>query len=365
MMGAVVSSAAILGAAFCNRLSTMILCWTIYSLGVAAIYQPMLQCAQSYFQSDKGTLAMGFQMAGMGAGGLVYAFVVKKLLYAVGYEKTLLILAAMNLTILLPVTSLTPELKEKVAHRWLPSRQAWRSPVLHYTLAAALFNNMGFFTPISFGPEFSRSLARNSNSKGLEEGVLALILSISGLARPILGLAAKKFGTNRMLGISMLASAATVFALWLPSALTTRQTHAVALWWIFNVCYGLVSGGYLTLFQQSVKDLCSDDGPFKEDDFSAVMLLVNVVRGIGVFIGTPVSGYLAGGLKASASEPSDFKYTIVWSGMTLVIATAFFAIIAWKPRQDSQCGDVDKTVRAEFDGHSGSEKAVEYNPGCK
>ncbi|KAK0651100.1 major facilitator superfamily domain-containing protein [Cercophora newfieldiana] len=304
-------------------------------MGMSLLYFPVLAPAPEYFTKHRAT-AMGFILAGGGAGGLLLTFLLRALLTTLGGRWTLRVYALLNLVLGLPIAysvppsrfSLSTSSHASIDH---PRRNthvsralAVRSTFILSSIAAFL-QAAGAQLPLSFIPSYSVGLGLSA-SKGAN--FLAAANAINAVSRIFTGYIGDRVGRQNTLIITLLFAAVSVFTFWLGSILTFSPSHpsgsGQALWYAFIAFYSSSIGGYYGLFPAFIADV------FGIRQYAAVNAFVLFVRGLGTMFGSPVGGQLLGshGGKGGAGI-AEYERVVYWDGALLMAATVCCVGVRW------------------------------------
>ncbi|AEO60798.1 hypothetical protein MYCTH_2310405 [Thermothelomyces thermophilus ATCC 42464] len=350
-------------------------------MGMSLLYFPLLAPAPEYFTNHRAT-ALGFILAGGGAGGLVLSPVIRALLSSIGGRWTLRLYALFNLLAGLPIAWTVPRSRFAVGrntaavstpgHRLSESperreeeeegqqqrgfgthvsRALASRPTFLLSAAAAFLQAAGAQLPIAFIPSYTAALGLGgdgggSGGGGEEEGastmgatLLAASSAVNAASRVVAGYAGDRLGRQNALVLTLLLAAGSVYAFWLTSALLAVEewgggassslssssaaawsSSAWSLWLAFVALYSFSVGGYYALFPALVADV------FGIRHYAAVNAFILFVRGLGTLFGSPVGGQLLG----SAAEGAR-AYTSVacWDGALLTAATLCCVGVRW------------------------------------
>lgn len=168
---------------------------------------------------------------------------------------------------------------------------------------AAMSQAAGNFVPLTFLPEFSASLGYTA---AFGAALLAINNGLNAFSRVFMGFVGDFAGRQNTLIFTSIASALTVLAFWLVSA-TSSSTGP---WIAFVVMYGLLGGGYASLFPTTVIEV------FGRQAYASVNGFIYFVRGLGALWGSPVGGALLG---SSENDPSSFVRLIYYDFALLMI----------------------------------------------
>ncbi|KAI1143631.1 major facilitator superfamily domain-containing protein [Hypoxylon sp. FL0543] len=295
----------------------------LVGLGMSLLYFPLLAPAPEYFTNHRAT-AMGFILAGGGAGGLIFSNVIQVLLNSVGGRWTLRIYAIFNLIAGLPIawavprsrfagisTAERPERPNTHVSRALASK-----PTFIFSAVAAFLQAAGAQLPLSFIPSYTVVLGLTA-TKGAN--YLAISNAINAVSRILTGYAGDRLGRQNTLLLTLFFTATSVFAFWVSSVLSTSSS-SLSLWLAFIVFYSFSTGGYYGLFPALIAEV------FGIRQYAAVNAFILFVRGLGTMFGSPVGGQLLG-----SSEEGTRAYKIIayWDGALLMGATLCCVGVRW------------------------------------
>ncbi|KAI1190046.1 major facilitator superfamily domain-containing protein [Nemania serpens] len=295
----------------------------LVGFGMSLLYFPLLAPAPEYFTTHRAT-AMGFILAGGGAGGLIFSPVIRALLSSVGGRWTLRIFALFYVISGLPIAwsvprsrfagvsaENTPERRDTHVSRSLAS-----SPVFIFSAVAAFLQAAGAQLPLAFIPAYTVVLGQTT-AEGAN--LLAASNAINAVSRVITGYAGDRLGRQNLVILTLLLSGSSVFALWLSSALATTSS-SFSLWLAFLVFYSFSAGGYYALFPALIAEV------FGIRQYAAVNAFILFVRGLGTLFGTPVGGQLLGN---SLEGTKAYSHVAYWDGALLMGATVCCVGVRW------------------------------------
>ncbi|KAI1272299.1 major facilitator superfamily domain-containing protein [Xylaria sp. FL0933] len=295
----------------------------LVGLGMSLLYFPLLAPAPEFFTTHRAT-AMGFILAGGGAGGLIFSPVIRALLSSVGGRWTLRILALFYAVTGLPIawsvprsprasisTADSPERRDTHVSRSLASR-----PVFIFSAVAAFLQAAGAQLPLAFIPSYTVALGQTA-AEGAN--LLATSNAINAVSRVLTGYAGDRFGRQNLVVLTLLLSGSSVFAFWLSSVLATSSA-SFSLWLAFLVFYSFSAGGYYALFPALISEV------FGIQQYASVNAFILFVRGLGTLFGTPVGGQLLG---SSLEGTKAYSHVAYWDGALLLGATACCVGVRW------------------------------------
>ncbi|KAI1742459.1 major facilitator superfamily domain-containing protein [Xylaria scruposa] len=295
----------------------------LVGLGMSLLYFPLLAPAPEYFTTHRAT-AMGFILAGGGAGGLIFSPVIRALLSSVGGRWTLRIFALFYVIAGLPIAfsvprsplsrisaAGSPERRDTHVSRSLASR-----PTFIFSAVAAFLQAAGAQLPLAFIPSYTVILGQTA-AEGAN--LLAISNAINAVSRILTGYAGDRLGRQNLVVLTLLLSGSSVFALWVTSVLATTST-SFSLWLAFLVFYSFSAGGYYALFPALIAEV------FGIQQYAAVNAFILFVRGLGTLFGTPVGGQLLGSPHEGNKAYARVAY---WDGALLMGATLCCVGVRW------------------------------------
>ncbi|MCJ1444250.1 MAG: hypothetical protein MMC23_004751 [Stictis urceolatum] len=316
LLGSLLSSLSFLLASFAR--STVHLLLTqglLYGIGSSLLYFPLITVAPPYFASRRAS-AMGLILSAAGLGGLAYSLLIRALLSTVGSSWTLRILALLTLTLSLPAAyharpSRTPAHTSQAS---IPRATA-RKPAFALQALAALLQAAGNFVPMTFAPQFSTAVGYPAS---FGAALLALNNGVNALARILTGVLADRFGRQNVLVLSVVGSAGAVLGLWLAAVGSAGRESGVemaqGLWVGFVVLYGVLAGGYMSLFPVAIVEV------FGAGSYAGINSFLYFVRGCGAMFGSPVGGQILG--EASGQGALREYRRLVWYDGALLLGSA-------------------------------------------
>ncbi|KAI6083059.1 major facilitator superfamily domain-containing protein [Hypoxylon rubiginosum] len=296
----------------------------LVGLGMSLLYFPLLAPAPEYFNSHRAT-AMGFILAGGGAGGLIFSPVIRALLSSVGGRWTLRIYALFNLVAGLPIawavprsrfagvsTAEGPERRNTHVSRALATKATFI-----FSVIAAFLQAAGAQLPLSFIPSYTVILGFTATNGA---NYLAASNAINAVSRVLTGYAGDRLGRQNTLVLTLLLAATSVFAFWLSSVVALSASSSLSLWLAFIVLYSCSAGGYYALFPALIAEV------FGIRQYAAVNAFILFVRGLGTMFGSPVGGQLLGSSDMGTGAYASIAY---WDGALLMGATVCCIGVRW------------------------------------
>ncbi|THH12102.1 hypothetical protein EW146_g7814 [Bondarzewia mesenterica] len=262
-------------------------------------------------------------------GGLVLPFLLPPLLKSYGPYKTLRILSVgILLLLLLCLVLIKPRLPENrvrgPGRRTEPSAVWLRSWSWWILVVANTVQGFAFFVPMLWVPTFASALHLTTASSSL---ALALLNGSSALGPLVVGALSDHFTPWLIAVVTAVLSSICTFVFW-------GAVGNVAGLMLFGATYGLVAGGWSTLWSGFVHRISKDDPSLSMSLYGFLML----TRGLGNVLSTPISTSLAnlsstitnsGSRKTGFNiEGGRFEKLIVYVG-TCYAAAAVIALLGW------------------------------------
>ncbi|KAF2689517.1 MFS general substrate transporter [Lentithecium fluviatile CBS 122367] len=293
-------------AAACSNHLAILICTQglLVGTGCGILLYTLTAILPEYFSRRSG-LAQGVQMAAASAGGASLSMATPAMLEAVGTKTTLGIFAATS-AVVCGVVSVLAQPPRKFEKR-SPHPVGWRdmkNPVFTLLLLANLIHPLTLTTPMTFGPEFSESL---HFSEKMGSVLLAVASAVGIPSRLVNGHVADKIGHLNMLLLATAVYALGTWGLWLPAASTGNR----ALWVVFTIGYGVMTGTFNTLMNSIQRRLFGDEMYYT---YNGAM---TSVRGVGYVIGVPLAGALVSRVKDTELKGNDFMKPIFYTGILL------------------------------------------------
>jgi MFS family permease len=274
-------------------------------IGYALLYNPIMMIAPEYFGPKVQGKAMGLISAGAGVGGLAYSPIVRLLDEQIGIRWTLRFLGTFTgLTGLLFVAAFAPPPRPCNRRTFLP-KKVLTDPILYLAIIGGFTYSLTSLIPFGFGPEFSVLLDFSTKSAAIQ---LAVLNAVGTPARVFWGHLRDKIGSQNTLILASALLAISNF-MWLGAA----KTNGKVVWWAFLIIWGIGTSGFGTVIATYVLDI------FDSEVYFGILAVINVARGFGGIIGSPVAGVIIGNGISSEEHGSCFLKLITFNGALLLI----------------------------------------------
>jgi len=290
---------------------------------------PTLALMNQWFDKRRG-LSLGIMSAGTGIGGLVMPIILEMLLHHFGFEKTLRVWGLVTLIILTPslyfLRSRTP-----IDQHPPPTPvdlSFLKSGLFHIYSFSNILQSLGYFIPGMYLPTFASDV-----SIPHIHGVLLLsLLNVSStVGRILMGYVSDITDIHLPLFLSSFLGALCAFFLW-------GMGNTINMLIAFALIYGLLAGGYTTLYPRFSQAVAPDD---EHMDLTVYGVLL-FQRGLGNVVAGPVSSALV-----MLDRPlvgyglGRYEGVVLYVGVTLVCSS--FGVLGklCKPRVErwKECGE--------------------------
>lgn len=319
-----VSSVLLVFALMMMSLSTqyyqVMLTWGVLT-GVCSglLYIPSVAIIPLYFTTHRG-FALGVATAGAPVGGVIYPIIIRRVLNASGFGWACRAIAFIALvTLLLAVLLIKPVgHRGKKATRQLFERTMFTDlPFVTFMIAAFLLY-AGFLVPFILCPTFAQ--------QGLDEpadtDLAFYMLAIPNAAQIFGRILPPLLSDNKLVGPETLLFGADLLAAIF--SLCWIAVHNIGGYVAYLIFYGFVSGMIATLPAAVL--------PYVSPSLAVLgtrLGMVYACSGVGALIGTPIA--LA--IDSGQVNERGFLGAQLWTGLTMLVATAFIGVTAREARR--------------------------------
>lgn len=280
----------------------------VIGLGAGFLFVPSVGVIAQYFDTRLVT-AMGLSVSGSSLGGIIYPIMFNKLIHQLGFPWAVRIMGFMALG-MLSIPLLTMKVRTKPpGKRAIFDKTAFTEPSVFTFMFSGFFGYIGLLIPFFYIP-FTAS-AKGYASEDLSFYLLPMLNAASIFGRVIPAIVADKVGPLNMLIPTSIVTA--VIAYCVIAVDNFGGIIAIA------VFYGLSSGTYISLPPAIFVQLTPHD---KRHLIGTRMGMGFTIMGLGILIGTPVAGAIAG-------SKNNFTGVYIWSGTTLVAACLGFLFVRY------------------------------------
>ncbi|KAJ9142398.1 MFS general substrate transporter [Pleurostoma richardsiae] len=208
------------------------------AIGVAAIFQPAINCINGWFNRKRG-IAFGIVATGSSIGGVIFPIVVSRLINSVGYGWAMRISAFLILALLaianFTVRSRLPPRPTNISSKQMS--QPFHERGFLFLLFGMFFLTFGIYVPITY---LAVDAYEHGMSPSLAQYLVAILNAASLFGRLLAGFTSDKVGKYNTFAISCYLTGVSVLALWIPG---TSNGATVA----FAILFGFFSGAYVSL----------------------------------------------------------------------------------------------------------------------
>ncbi|KAF2205157.1 MFS general substrate transporter [Delitschia confertaspora ATCC 74209] len=288
-----------------------------FGIASSGLALPALVLANQWFSTRRG-LATGIVASGSGLGGVIFPFMVPRLIDSAGFVGAVRWTALMQ-GVLLVIANLlirTPFQKKTGSQKYVGLDWAALEslPWLFFVLGA-FFVTWGLFAPFNYLPSMS---AQSGLSPTLSQYTNAIANAGSMLGRIIPGIIADRFlGHFNTMMLATLISGILVLAFWIPLV----ASPSIAGIYIFALMYGFASGGFVSLGPPCVALLCKGDMSRMGVRFGTFCLAI----ALGVLVGLPIEGAIRD-KGAAENGAGGWVGLIIFAGVVLCAGGVFMGI---------------------------------------
>jgi MFS family permease len=235
-MGVVFQTAGFVAASFSqNHIYELYLSQgVLVGLGVGFTWMPTINIISQWFEVRR-SVANGICSAGSGIGGIIFSFATAATIENISLGWALRITGIVSGVMNLIATSFIRSRNKQVQPRFHPlDIRLLRSPSVSLLLAWGFIIKLGYITIFYSLPDFSRSIGLSQSRAATVNAILNLGTAVG---RPCVGILSDRYGRIEVAGLTTLACAITVFAIWVPAT-----SYGVLLF------FALINGGILGVF---------------------------------------------------------------------------------------------------------------------
>ncbi|CAF9939081.1 MAG: hypothetical protein HETSPECPRED_001478 [Heterodermia speciosa] len=279
----------------------------VAGLGSGATFIPSVTVVGTYF-STRRSLAIGVATTGSSIGGIVYPFVLRRLIAKIGFGWAVRVMAFIMLATLLISLS--------VMRSRLPPRKsgpivdfsAFRDPAYSIFLASVLITYTGLYVPFFYVESYATSIGIS--------GDVAFDMLIIMNAASVVGRLLPPFFADRTGNLAMLIPctffSAIIILAWIR---VSSQEGLIAI----SVMYGFISGSIQAVVPATVAFLCPDLSKYG----TRLGMTLAIGGGLGLLVGAPIAGAILD--TQSSADHQEYWGLLVFSG-TLVFLGALLQL---------------------------------------
>ena len=191
----------------------------------------------------------------------------------------------------------------------IPDLRIFKDTTFLVMTIAIFLVEWGLFIPLTYLTSFALSAKIRP---ALAYQLLAILNTGSFFGRWAPGLLADIVGRFNTMILMIILCFLTVFAFWLPAALTAAPSSKEALSIVFALLFGFASGSNISLGPVCAGQLC------KTEDYGKYFATCYTVVGIGTLVGIPIAGEIL------ARDRESFVGLIVFAGVCYAAGLGFF-----------------------------------------
>ncbi|KAH7925578.1 MFS general substrate transporter [Leucogyrophana mollusca] len=285
-IGAVFCFTSLFGASFATKVvDLVVLQGFLYAIGGSLLYAPCILYMSEWFVKRRG-MANGVIFAGTALGGFLFPLVLPGLLSRFGPAKALRVLSVALMGSVLPfLPFIKGRLPESRVHG--PRPRSWdrswmKSTSFWFVITANTVQGFGYFVPVVWLPTYATALNLSPTNASL---TLALLNGASVVGRLGLGVLSDTMNPSALALCSLLITAISIFVLW--GVLSNTFAGLIA----FGIVYGMIAGGWTSLWTGFVRPFAKDDPTLSTSMFGYLLLS----RGLGNILSSPISTSLLSG----------------------------------------------------------------------
>ena len=250
-------------------------------------------------------------------GGMIWVFVLTKLLESFGIRWTLGVLAISSAILLIVASTLAlPPRKIETRCTHMVSWKTFLDPLFVSLAVVNLIHPLTMAIPMVFGPQFARSIGANDTHAAY---LLAINSGVGIPGRLCTGWLADRIGHLNMLTIATAMYACAIWVLWLSAAMKSNMALYIAM----DVCHGMSNGLFNTVMASAQKTL------FGAEMYYPKMGATTSIRGFGYVIGIPIAGALVSNIADGDLRGHDFVRPIIYTGVLVTFSLLCLINVRW------------------------------------
>lgn len=295
-----------------------------YGIGGVSVYYPALTYLPKWFPERPG-LANGIVFAGNGVGGLLFPFVIEKLLAKCGVKMalaylTIIITVAVLVSLYLieppyPPSSVDKNNDENV-WQTIGDWHALKAGALWLFVAANIFQTLSYFLPSLYLPHYAHSQGLSTTSGTT---LLAALNIANIISRLVFGTLSDHFSTHLIGGVTSLVASFSIVFLW--GAENFSMNDLI----IFAIVFGGTSGTWTSLYFAVIKEWRVD-----ERTTLSIYSILSATRGIANILAGPISSSLMHKEDLTAPRSgfsSPYSGVIAFCGANMLLTAAIEAVL--------------------------------------
>ncbi|WWC93037.1 uncharacterized protein L201_008001 [Kwoniella dendrophila CBS 6074] len=286
--GVFLFSISMLIASFVSDIKLLIVFQGVFpGLAAALCAFPIIRWIPEWFDKRKG-IATGLIFSGGGVGGVYMPFLYEVFLSKLGYKWSLRIFAISTAVIAsMAVAFVKPRvpISSKSNIKRMPMPNFWKTFTSWGFLCvfvSSLLQSFGYFNVALFLPRFSDTLSPSAGA-----GLLAAFNVCCLISQILWGHITDKMNPTLAMSLSSGLGSVLVLFLW-----GFNQDYlGIKVLMPFSILFGLITGGFSSMWSQCSYELAGDKGLDKEKQ-SLLWSGLSVARGIGAILGPTIGSLL-------------------------------------------------------------------------
>lgn len=255
-------------------------------------------------------------------GGIIFAFMLRRLVPTVGFPWAVRAVALINLVLsAIALAIILPRRPPPTGRRRaILDLRAFREQSFMFFALALLFNYIAFYIPVFYFPVIATKALGQSQDFAFES--LAFVSVGSFFGRTIPMLAASRIGSVQVYLMTTLAAVVVLFS-W-------TAVHNVAGFVIFSVIYGLISGTLVAALSAAISH------PVLAPSMSVIGTRLGILwifGGVGILIGAPIAGAIVDVQRGYFVPGQCFAGAMVAVG-SLCLITPLVAVLRYDKKHE-------------------------------
>ncbi|KAF2799843.1 MFS transporter, MCP family, solute carrier family 16, member 6 [Melanomma pulvis-pyrius CBS 109.77] len=241
-LGVVVQTSGFVAASFATSIWHLYLTQGILvGLGVGLLFIPSVSVTSQWFDK-KRALANSINSAGSGVGGIIISLATTPMINKLSLAWSLRIIGIVSATMNILAICLIRNRNKVIRPPMHPFNiNLFLQLPVFLLLSWGFFSMVGYVVIIYSLSDFGRSIGLNASQAS---SVTAIMNLGTALGRPCIGLLSDRYGRIEVAGLTTLATAGTIWGLWMPA-----QSYAL------TVVFALLNGGTAGVFWMTISTL--------------------------------------------------------------------------------------------------------------
>ncbi|KAB2573373.1 Aspyridones efflux protein apdF [Lasiodiplodia theobromae] len=275
-----------------------------FGLASSGLSLPAMALATQWFSSKRG-LAVGIVACGSSLGGVIYPFMIPRLVDSVGFAAAIRWTALLQGVLLLVANLLcsTPfPPKRKLEKKQSAGLKAFKSLPWGFFVLGCFFTMWGLFAPLNYLPEMA---AQKGMSTQMALYTLAIANAGSAVGRVVPGWISDRIGQFNVMACVSLFSGVLLLCFWLPLEFHPSSAGII----VFALLYGFCSGGFVSMGAPCVASLAEG----RMDEIGLKLGGFCLAIALGALTGLPIEGAI------KDREGDSFKGLMVFAGVSMLL----------------------------------------------